>query len=58
MIKKYSKNNLENQYSLLTAKYNDIDPTQFYDIIIDFDSLKESCETEKGFNVFIFKKRI
>ncbi len=56
MIKKYSKNNLENQYSLLTAKYNDIDLTQFYDIIIDFDSLKESCETEKGFNVLFSKK--
>ena len=56
MNKKNSKNNLEKQDSLLTTKYNDIDPTKFYDTIIDFDSLKESCETEKGFNILFSDK--
>ena len=56
MNKKNSKNNLEKKDSLLTTKYNDIDPTQFYDTIIDFDSLKESCETEKGFNILFLDK--
>ena len=42
--------------ALLTTKYNDIDPTQFYDTIIDFDSLKESCTSEKGFNVLFSDK--
>ena len=56
MNKKNSKNNLEKKDSLLTTKYNDIDPTQFYDTIIDFDSLKESCTSEKGFNVLFSDK--
>ena len=36
--------------TLHTTQYNTIDPTKFYDTIIDFDSLKISCK-EKGFNV-------
>ena len=35
---------------LHATKYNNIDPTKFYDTIIDFDSLKISCE-EKGFKI-------
>ena len=35
---------------LHSTKYNNIDPTKFYDTIIDFDSLKISCE-EKGFKI-------
>ena len=42
--------------ALLTTKYNDIDPTQFYDAIIDFDSLKEACVTDKGFDVLFSDK--
>ena len=42
--------------ALLTTKYNDIDPTKFCDTIIDFDSLKFSCTTEKGFNVLFSDK--
>ena len=51
-----SKTYLNMKDSLLTTKYNDIDPTQFYDTIIDFDSLKIACETEKGFNVLFSEK--
>ena len=36
--------------TLHTTQYNTIDPLNFYDTIIDFDSLKISCK-EKGFNV-------
>ena len=36
--------------TLHTTQYNTIDPTKFYDTIIDFDSLKISCK-EKGFKV-------
>ena len=44
-------NNKKNKNDILfSTKYNNIDPTNFYDIIIDFDSLKMGCE-EKGFNV-------
>ena len=39
-----------NEDILHATKYNNIDPTKFYDTIIDFDSLKISCK-EKGFNV-------
>ena len=39
-----------NEDILHSTKYNNIDPTKFYDTIIDFDSLKISCK-EKGFNV-------
>ena len=51
-----SKTNLNMKDSLLTTKYNDRDPTEFYDTIIDFDSLKESCETDVGFNVLFSEK--
>ena len=37
-----------------STKYNNIEPTNFYDIIIDFDSLKMGCE-EKWFNVLILE---
>ena len=44
-------NNKKNKNDILfSKKYNNIVPTNFYDIIIDFDSLKMGCE-EKGFNV-------
>ena len=44
-------NNKKNKNDILfSTKYNNSDPTNFYDIIIDFDSLKMGCE-EKGFNV-------
>ena len=36
--------------TLHTTQYNTISPLNFYDTIIDFDSLKISCK-EKGFNV-------
>ena len=36
--------------TLHTTQYNKINPLNFYDTIIDFDSLKISCK-EKGFNV-------
>ena len=39
-----------NEDILHSTKYNNIDPTKFYDTIIDFDSLKISCE-EKGFKI-------
>ena len=42
--------------TLFSTKYNNIDPTTFYDTIIDFDSLKIACETEKGFNVLFSEK--
>ena len=41
---------------LHSTKYNNIDPTKFYDTIIDFDSLKKSCEINKGFNVLFSDK--
>ena len=43
-------NNNKKKDILFSTKYNNIDPTNFYDIIIDFDSLKMECE-EKWFNV-------
>ena len=51
-----SKTNLNMKDSLLTTKYNDRDPTEFYDTIIDFDSLKEACVTDKGFDVLFSDK--
>ena len=40
----FSKNNKNKKDILFSTKYNNIDPTNFYDIIIDFDSLKMECE--------------
>ncbi len=51
-----SKNNLKKKDPLLTKKYNDKDPTEFYDTIIDLDSLKGACETDKGFDVLFSDK--
>ena len=47
-------NNKKNKNEILFS--TKIDPTNFYDIIIDFDSLKIACETEKGFNVLFSEK--
>ena len=51
-----SKGKAKKNDPLFSTKYNDIDPTTFYDTIIDFDSLKIACETEKGFNVLFSEK--
>ena len=51
-----SKDKAKNNDTLFSTIYNDIDPTTFYDTIIDFDSLKIACETEKGFNVLFSEK--
>ena len=47
---------MNNDDNLHTTKYNNIDPTEFYDTIIDFDSLKEACVTDKGFDVLFSDK--
>ncbi len=47
---------MNNDDNLHTTKYNNIDPTEFYDTIIDFDSLKEACVTDKGFDVIFSDK--
>ena len=48
---------MNNDDNLHTTKYNNIEPTEFYDTIIDFDSLKEACVTDKGFDVLFSDKR-
>ena len=47
---------MNNDDNLHTTKYNNLDPTEFYDTIIDFNSLKESCETDIGFKVLFSEK--
>ena len=51
-----SKGKAKKNDPLFSTKYNDIDPTTFYDTIIDFDSLKEACVTDKGFDVLFSDK--